>query len=58
MVAGTLITALSLPIYAVLYHWRGTAGLAMASDIGIALQTVSLAILLHQRRMVSLAGVD
>ena len=58
MVAGTLITVLSLPIYAALYHWRGTAGLAMASDIGIALQTVSLAILLHQRRMVSLAGVD
>jgi putative peptidoglycan lipid II flippase len=33
-------------------------GLAMASDIGIALQTISLAVLLHQRRMVSLASLD
>jgi putative peptidoglycan lipid II flippase len=33
-------------------------GLAIASDIGIALQTVSLAVLLHSRRMVSLASLD
>jgi putative peptidoglycan lipid II flippase len=30
----------------------------MASDAGIALQAVTLAILLHQRRMVSLASLD
>jgi putative peptidoglycan lipid II flippase len=58
MVAGTSITLISLPIYAALNHWQGTAGLAIASDIGIALQTVTLAVLLHQRRMVSLASLD
>jgi putative peptidoglycan lipid II flippase len=58
MVAGTVVTLVSLPIYASLYHWQGTAGLAVASDIGIALQTLSLAVMLHQRRMVSLASID
>ena len=33
-------------------------GLAIASDMGIALQTVTIAVLLHQRRMVSLASLD
>jgi len=33
-------------------------GLAIASDLGIALQTLTIAVLLHQRRMVSLAGLD
>jgi len=33
-------------------------GLAIASDLGIALQTGTLALLLHQRRMVSLASLD
>jgi putative peptidoglycan lipid II flippase len=58
MVAGTLVTLASLPIYAVFYRLHGTAGLAIASDIGITLQTLVLAILLHQRRMVSLASLD
>ena len=58
MVAGTVVTLVSLPVYATLFHLRGTAGLAMASDIGIGLQTLSLAVLLHQRRMVSLASLD
>jgi len=58
MAAGTVITVISLPIYTVLYRWYGVMGLAFASDIGIALQTVALGGLLHQRRMVSLAGLD
>ncbi|MGD0830370.1 MAG: lipid II flippase MurJ [Terracidiphilus sp.] len=58
MVAATAVTLASIPIYAALYHWQGAMGLAMASDIGIALQTISLAVLLHQRRMVSLASLD
>jgi putative peptidoglycan lipid II flippase len=33
-------------------------GLAFASDIGITLQTVTIAVLLHQRHMVSLASLD
>jgi putative peptidoglycan lipid II flippase len=58
MAAGTLVTAISLPIYFTLYHAYGAIGLAVASDLGIALQTVVLAVLLHQRRMVSLASLD
>ncbi len=58
MVAGTIVTAVSLPIYNALFHWQGAVGLAIASDIGIAMQTLSIAILLHKRRMVSLASLD
>ncbi|HSZ16727.1 MAG TPA: murein biosynthesis integral membrane protein MurJ [Terracidiphilus sp.] len=58
MVAGTVVTVVSLPIYMVLFHVYGAMGLAVASDIGIALQTLTIAYLLHQRRMVSLASLD
>jgi len=58
MVAGTVVTVVSLPIYASLYHWHGAMGLAIASDIGITMQTVIIAILLHRRQMVSLASLD
>ncbi len=58
MAAGTLVTVVSFPLYAALYRTHGAMGLAMASDIGIALQTLAIALLLHQRRMVSLAGLD
>jgi putative peptidoglycan lipid II flippase len=58
MAAGTVITLVSWPIYAAFYHWYGAMGLAIASDLGIALQTLSVAVLLHQRRMVSLASLD
>jgi len=57
-VASTAVTLVSFPIYAALYHHMGTMGLAVASDIGIALQTVTVAVLLHKRRMVSLASLD
>jgi putative peptidoglycan lipid II flippase len=58
MVAGTAVTLVSLPIYYTLYHWYGAMGLGFASNLGIALQTVTIALLLHQRRMVSLASLD
>jgi len=58
MAAGTIVTLVSLPIYYSLYHWYGAMGLAIASDIGIALQTGTIALLLHQRHMVSLASLD
>ena len=58
MAAGTVITLVSLPIYYSLYHRYGAIGLAVASDLGIAMQTVALAVLLHLRRMVSLASLD
>jgi len=58
MVASTLVTAVSLPIYYSLDRGLGVIGLAFASDIGIALQTLTIAVLLHKRRMVSLASLD
>src|SRR6185503_15358327 len=58
MIAGTIVTVISIPIYAFLYHGFGVAGLAVASDIGIALQTCTIAVLLHKKRMVSLASLD
>jgi putative peptidoglycan lipid II flippase len=58
MLAGTVVTVVSWPIYVGLFHSHGAIGLAFASDIGIALQTVSIAFLLHWRHMVSLASLD
>jgi putative peptidoglycan lipid II flippase len=58
MLASTAVTLVSLPVYYSLYHWRGATGLALASDLGIALQTATIAVLLHKRRMVSLASLD
>jgi putative peptidoglycan lipid II flippase len=58
MTAGTIITVISLPLYAGLYHAYGAMGLAVASDLGIGMQTLAIAVLLHKRRMVSLAGLD
>jgi putative peptidoglycan lipid II flippase len=58
MLASTVILFVAFPLYALGYGWRGGAGLALASDAGIVLQAVTLAVLLHQRRMVSLASLD
>jgi putative peptidoglycan lipid II flippase len=58
LVASTVVTAIALVIYKVLYASSGPVGLAIASDIGIVIQTLTLAVLLHRRRMVSLAGLD
>lgn len=58
MVASTIVTVVSLPMYAALFSAFGAMGLAIASDLGIALQTLTIAVLLHQRHMVSLASLD
>src|ERR1700731_2790793 len=54
MVAVTVITASSLPVYSLLFHAFGVLGLAWASDIGIGVNLVALAYLLHYRKLVSL----
>ena len=58
MVAGTVVTLISLPIYFSLFHGFGAMGLAVASDIGITMQTLVIAGLLHRRRMVSMMSLD
>jgi len=54
MVAVTVITGASLPVYSVLFQKYGVVGLAFASDIGIGANLLALAWLLHYRKLVSL----
>ena len=58
MVATTLITLASLPVYSVLFRTLSVTGLAIASDIGITANALAIALLLHARGMVSLAGMN
>ena len=53
MVASTLITAASIPVYAALFGSFSTVGLAMASDLGIIANCLAMALLLHRRKLVS-----
>ena len=57
MVASTIITLLSLYVYRSLFHAFSVTGLAIASDVGILVNTVAAAILLQQRKLVSLGGL-
>jgi putative peptidoglycan lipid II flippase len=57
MIASTVITGASLPIYAALYHKFQVTGLVMASDIGILMHTVTLAWLLQRAKLVLLRGL-
>jgi len=57
MVACTLITIASLPIYSLLFQKFSFVGLAAASDIGILANTLALAILLHTRNLVRWDGL-
>jgi putative peptidoglycan lipid II flippase len=52
MVASSMITVASIPMYAALYHALSTVGLAIASDLGIVANTLVIAVLLHRRRLV------
>jgi len=56
MLAGTIITIVSIPIYWQLHQHFGVIGLAWASNLAILLQTGTLAILAHRRRLVPLFG--
>src|SRR6202045_4966154 len=47
MVAVSVITLASLPVYSVLFRTFGVVGLAWASDIGIGINLIALAALLH-----------
>jgi putative peptidoglycan lipid II flippase len=57
-ITGTVITILSIPMYWALFNARGLTGLAIASDIGIFVQTATLALLLHRKRLVSLMHLE
>jgi putative peptidoglycan lipid II flippase len=53
MVASTLITIASIPVYSALFHAFSSAGLAIASNVGIAANTLVMAVLLYQRKLVT-----
>jgi len=57
MLAVSVITAASLPVYSILFHSFGVVGLAWASDIGIGANLLALALLLHYKRLVPLGGL-
>jgi len=56
MLAGTIITLVTIPIYWMLHQRFNVIGLAWASDLAITLHTITLAILLHRRKLVPLFG--
>lgn len=58
MLASTIILFVAFPLYGLGYHSIGAGGLALASDAGIVLQAITLALLLHRKHMVSLASLD
>ena len=58
MIATTLITLASLPIYALFFRTLSVTGLAIASDVGIAANALAIALLLHIRGMVPLPGMN
>jgi putative peptidoglycan lipid II flippase len=57
MIASTIVTILSVPVYWELFHAYGGTGLVIASDIGILAQTLVLAAMLHYEGMVRLSGL-
>jgi putative peptidoglycan lipid II flippase len=57
MVASSIVTVASLPVYSALYHALSTVGLAIASDVGIVANTLVLAALLHYRKLIPAAGL-
>jgi putative peptidoglycan lipid II flippase len=58
MVASSLITLASLPLYKLLFHTLSVTGLAIASDLGITANAVAIALLLHIRGLVPLRGLN
>ena len=57
MIAVTIITAASLPVYRFFFHRFGVVGLAWSSDIGIGMNLIALAALLDYRGLVPLGGL-
>ena len=58
MVAATLVTLASLPVYSLLFRLHGAPGLAFASDIGITVQACVFALLLTRSNLVPIKGLD
>jgi putative peptidoglycan lipid II flippase len=57
MLASTVITVASLWLYAAMFRKFGVQGLAIASGIGIVVNTLTMALLLNRKRLVPLSGM-
>ena len=57
MLAGTIVTAASIPVYWWFFQQYSTTGLAIASNIGIAAHTVVIAALLSRYKLVPFAAM-
>jgi putative peptidoglycan lipid II flippase len=57
-IAGWAVTLASIPVYRVLFARMGLPGLAIASDVGILVQTLTLGVLLHARGLVRAEGIE
>ncbi len=57
MIASTIIVVASLPVYSALFHRFDVMGLVIASDIGILMHTVALALLLDRKKLVLLGDM-
>ena len=58
MIASSIITLASLPLYSALFRNFSIIGLVAASDIGIAANCLTMALLLHRRNLVLSTGLD
>ncbi len=58
MVASSLITLASWPLYKLLFRTLSVTGLAIASDLGITANALVIAVLLHVRGLVPLGGMN
>src|SRR5205823_14004490 len=58
MIASSIITIASLPVYAALDRALGARGLVIASDVGIAANCLTVAFLLHRRGLVPAGGLE
>jgi putative peptidoglycan lipid II flippase len=58
MLAGTIVTIASIPVYALLDRRFGVLGLVIASNVAIFAHTTVLALMLQLRGMVSMRGLD
>ena len=58
MVASSVITLASLPVYSALYRTFSAVGLVIASDIGIAANCLGIAFLLHRRNLVPAGNLE
>src|SRR5213593_3584271 len=58
MIASSVITISSLPLYSALYHSFSAVGLVIASDSGIAANCLVTALLLHRRNLVPANGLE